>query len=65
MEIFINHTKVKIFNGARLCDAVARYSKDSYKLLLKEQIWLEDERGNRMDADGRLWEGIELFIKHK
>ena len=65
MIVYINHTRLEIFKGARLCDAIARYSKESYKLLMKEQIWLEDKRGNRMDADGRLWEGIELFIKHK
>jgi len=56
---------MEVFNGACLCDAVAHYSKESYKLLMKEEIWLEDKRGNGMDTDGRLWEGIELFIKHK
>lgn len=65
MEIFINHIKVKTFKGARLGDALISFSKDSYKLLMEKEIWLEDERGNRMDADGRLWDGIELYIKHK
>jgi hypothetical protein len=65
MEVFINHTSVKTFNGARLSDAVLKYSKESHKLLMTNEIWLEDERGNSMDADGRLWEGIKLFIKHK
>lgn len=65
MEIFIDSVKVKTFKGARLCDALASYSKEAYSLLMKEEIWLEDERGNPMDADGRLWDGIELFIKHK
>ena len=65
MEIIINQTAVRIFKGARLSDAVLKYSKESHKLLMNNQIWLEDERGNSMDTDGRLWEGIQLFIKHK
>ncbi len=65
MEVFINHTAVSIFKGARLSDAVLKYSKESHQLLMNNQIWLEDERGNPMDADGRLWDGIQLFIKHK
>ncbi|MCZ4694907.1 hypothetical protein DWB61_07890 [Ancylomarina euxinus] len=65
MEIFINHNKVSTFKGARLCDALMSYSKETYKLLIEKEIWLEDERGNPMDADGRLWDGIQLFIKLK
>ena len=66
MEVFINHTGVSIFKGARLSDAVLKYSKESHKLLMTNMIWgLEDERGNSMDADGRLWDGIKLFIKHR
>jgi len=65
MDIFIDHIKVKTYNGARLGDALMTHSKEAYKLLMREEIWLEDERGNPMDIDGRLWEGIELFIKHK
>ncbi|MGZ2371604.1 hypothetical protein ACXR6G_17625 [Ancylomarina sp. YFZ004] len=65
MEVFINHTAVSIFKGARLSDAVLKYSKESHKLLMNHQIRLEDERGNSMDADGCLWDGIELFIKNK
>jgi hypothetical protein len=65
MEVFINHTAVRIFKGARVSDAVLKYSKESHKLLMANQIWLEDERENPMDADGRLWDGIKLFIKHR
>jgi len=65
MEIFIDCIKIKTFKGARLCDALASYSKEAYKLLMKEEIWLEDEHGNPMDSDGRLWDGIKLFIKHR
>ena len=65
MEIFIDCIKVKTFRGARLSDAILKYSKESHKLLMNNQIWLEDERGNPMDADGRLWDGIKLYIKHK
>ncbi len=65
MEVIINQTSVSIFKGARLSDAILKYSKESHKLLMNHQIWLEDERGNSMDTDGRLWDGIQLFIKHK
>ncbi|RZT95811.1 hypothetical protein EV201_0437 [Ancylomarina subtilis] len=65
MRIYIDHTPIETFKGAQLADALLSYSKDCYKQLQLKQIWLEDERGNRMEADGRLWEDIELFIKHK
>lgn len=65
MEVFINQTSINIFKGARLSDVVLKYSKESHTLLMTNMIWLEDERGNSMDADGRLWDGIKLFIKHR
>jgi len=65
MKVYINHIEIQTFNGARLSDALLRYSKDSYKQLMAKQIWLEDEHGNAMESDGRLWDGIQLFIKTK
>ena len=65
MEVFINQTSVKIFKGARLRDVILKYSKHSYKQLMNKQIEIEDERGNLMEEDGRVWNGIKLFIKQK
>lgn len=63
MTVFINNTEIFIFNGARLQDALLAYSKTDYHLLLEGKIRIEDERGNGMDLDGSLWDGIRLFIK--
>ncbi len=65
MEIFIDHIKIETFEGARLGDALTRYSKETYRLLMNDEIWLEDENANSMDVDGRIWNGMQLFIKHK
>jgi hypothetical protein len=65
MIVFINDRKLEVFEGAHLQDAVLAYSKSAYQLLLKGEICLKDERGNGMDSDGRLWEGIQLYIIKK
>ncbi|MRT94621.1 hypothetical protein [Ancylomarina sp. 16SWW S1-10-2] len=65
MEVFINHTSVQIFKGARLKHAILKYSKESYKQLMNKQIEFEDEKGNLMDEDGQVWKGIKLFTKIK
>jgi len=65
MKVFINQTSVQIFKGARLKHAILKYSKDAYKQLINKQIEFKDEKGNLMDEDGQVWEGIKLFTKTK
>jgi hypothetical protein len=65
MIVFIDDRKIEVFEGAHLQDAVLTYSKSAYQLLLKGEICLKDERGNGMDPDGRLWDGIKLYIIKK
>lgn len=63
MKVYINDKEIHTFEGARLQDALLTYSKEEYKRLLKGEVALFDKRGNGMDADGRLWDGIHLYIK--
>ena len=65
MKVFINNTALNIFKGARLSHVILKYSEQIYKQLMNKQIEIADEKGNLMDDDGQVWEGIKLFTKTK
>ncbi len=63
MIVYINDKKIETFSGAKIKDAVLKYSKDDYKAVGKETADVVDTDGNGYDLDGSLSEGQRLFIK--
>ena len=65
MKVFINSIGMDIFTGARVEDALLKYSGEEYQLIMKGDKILVDGNGNELCLDGELSEGECLFIEKK
>jgi sulfur carrier protein ThiS len=62
MKILINDQMIEIFEGARLQDAVRKYSETELKLIEKEDRKIVDREGNILALDGELSDGEYFYI---
>jgi len=62
MKILINDQMIEIFEGARLQDAVRKYSETELKLIEKEAKKIVDREGNILALDGELSDGEYFYI---
>ena len=63
MTVFINDSKIEIFRGALVMDAVRCYSMRSSKRVVSGALLIVDRFGNKTGADGELTEGQKLYLK--
>jgi len=63
MNIRINDKMIEIFSGARVRDALLKYSAREYHAVDEDKKQVTDKRGNRVDLDGELSDGQRLYIK--
>lgn len=62
MKILINDQMIEMFEGARLQDAVRKYSETELKLIEKEDKKIVDREGNPLALDGELSDGECFYI---
>ncbi|MDP4280988.1 MAG: hypothetical protein Q8867_02455 [Bacteroidota bacterium] len=62
MVIFVNNQEIRIFEGAKVRDAVLAYSREIYSALIKGKIRIVDRFGNNTDPDGTLSPNQSIFI---
>lgn len=62
MKVKVNNTKITIFSGAKVKDAVWTYYAQNNKLIPDELPEVRDAYGNVVDGSGALSEGAKLFI---
>jgi len=63
LKIQINEETIELFEGARLLDAIRKYSPDELKQIEKKTKQIVDRKGNRLDLDGELSDGDDFYIK--
>ena len=63
MQIKVNGQAIDIFSGARVKDALRKYSRSELKLVRKNQKGVFDRHGHEVALDGELNGGEELFVK--
>ncbi|MCK7483489.1 MAG: hypothetical protein M0C28_45485 [Candidatus Moduliflexus flocculans] len=63
MQIKIDGKAVEIFAGARIMDAVRRYSRSAWKQVQANEKKVYDAYGHEVALDGELGGGEELFIR--
>lgn len=63
MKLYVNDDEITIFNGAKVEDALRKYSMDEYKKVKKGKMYVHDKFGNKVMLGGELREGAELFTK--
>ncbi len=64
MTVQVNGQHIKIFGGARVQDALRRYSETAFRLVTAGEKMVVDRRGNRVYLDGALTEGDILLVKN-
>jgi sulfur carrier protein ThiS len=64
MTVQVNGQPVEIFNGARVQDALRRYSETEYHLVSAGEKMVVDHRGDRVYLDGALSDGDVLLVKN-
>lgn len=62
MKVYINGTLIEIFNGARVMDALLKYSKDDYYAVMRGDKQVLDEQENHTLPDGELTGGQRLSV---
>lgn len=63
MKIKINDTELEIFSGARVKDALLKYSQPLYEAALQGKPVVTDRWQNILDPDGALSENQHLLVK--
>ena len=64
MKIKIEDTEVEVFSGARVKDALLKYSKPMERAVREGEKVISDRWGNTMAMEGALSENQQLFIQH-
>lgn len=61
MKIFINDRGLEIFSGARVRDALLKYSKKEYREVAERKKKVTDKRKNPLDLEGELSDAQQLY----
>ena len=62
MNIRINDEELEIFSGARVKDALAKFSNNEYLAVIQGEKQVKDKRNNTIDPDGELADGQQLYV---
>jgi hypothetical protein len=63
MKVFINTKEIRIFQGARIRDAVLACSPRLLHMVLAGKLTVHDRFGNLTELDGPLTEGQRLTLR--
>ncbi len=65
MKILVNDTEIEIFSGAKVKDALRKFSESLYGEVKKGKSEVKDKWNNCLELNGELSTGQRLFIKSK
>ncbi len=65
MTVFVNNTEIKVFDGAKVADAVRAYYAETGRKYPCRIPLVKDKYGNKIAPDGRLSENNHIFINVK
>jgi len=63
--VFLNDRQLEIFEGARVKDAVLKYSKEKYRSTRSGETVVTDKYDNTVDPEGELADDQRLYLKKK
>jgi hypothetical protein len=64
MRIRVNETELEIFSGARVTDALRKYSKEQYRAVARGEKHVTDQWNHPLDLEGELSEDQQLYVNH-
>jgi hypothetical protein len=62
MDVFVNETRLSIFEGARVIDAIVKFYSQQNLTLNKEKITVCDEQDHLLSLNGEMNPGDKLKI---
>jgi hypothetical protein len=62
MIVLMNEKEIEIFSGARVGDALLKYSKEEYRAVSRGKKQVTDKWGNPHQLDGELTDEQHLYI---
>jgi len=65
MEIWVNNQKIDIFRGARVKNALQKYSEEEYRAVLSGSKQAADPDGHPLELDGELVQGDKITIDRR
>lgn len=65
MKVIINEKPIRLFEGARVKDAIRKFSEIYQEQMPESPYTIADAHGNIIRPEGRLSENDQLFIKPK
>ena len=63
VEVMVNGEKIKLFEGAKVKNALRQYSQEEYRLVIEGEKTVKDGDGNRVGLEGALREGSKLRVE--
>ena len=63
MKVWVNGSETEVFCGARVKDAILKYSHSLYKQVMKNTGFVTDHDSNPIEPDGELSPGQRLFTR--
>lgn len=63
MIVFLNDRQLELFEGARVKDAVLKYSKEKYRSTRAGETVVTDKYDNEIDPEGELSDDQRLYLK--
>lgn len=65
MKILVNDTEIEIFSGAKVKDALRKFSESLYGEVKKGNSEVKDKWNNCLELNGELCAGQRLFVNSK
>jgi hypothetical protein len=63
MKVYVNDKEIEIFTGARIQNALLKYSKEDCKAAMEGKKQVTDKHGNTMDPGGELSPNQRLYVR--
>ncbi len=63
MEVTVNGEKIELFEGAKVKNALRRYSQEEYRRVIEGEKVVKNGDGNRVGLEGALREGNKLRLE--
>jgi hypothetical protein len=63
LNVQINDETIELFYGARLKDAVGKYSRTELKCILNKTKQIVDRYGHQVELDGEVSDGDDFYIR--
>ena len=63
MTVFVDDNPVEMEKGFAVRHAILRFSEEAFKSVTKGSLYVADSKGDEIDLDGALFDGMRLYLR--